>query len=696
MSAPATADFLVEIGTEELPPTALKTLMLAFAAGLEVQLDETHLAHGAVTAFASPRRLAVRVDALALAQSDQEVEQKGPPVRIAFAEDGTPTQAAKAFAEKCGVAVNELTREETPKGEWLVYRGIEHGRAAAELLPQCVQRALDGLPIPRRMRWGAGTAEFVRPVHWLVMLHGDQVVPAEVLGMKAGRVSAAHRFMGDGPIELASPADYPAKLLTDGHVIADFVERRRRIVTLVTESAAAAGGTAVAGDELLDEVTALTEWPVAVTGGFDEAFLALPKEVIVSTLTGHQRYFPVVGKDGNLLPVFITLANIASSDPDKVRDGNERVIRPRLADAAFFWEADRKATLEARGELLKNVVYQHGLGTVAERCDRVAALAIQVAAQLNVDADASRRAALLAKCDLVTGMVGEFPELQGTMGRYYALADGEPLAVADAIAEHYLPRFAGDELPASDCGRALAIADKLDTLCGIFGSGKKPSGNRDPFGLRRAALGVVRIIVELKLELDLPALIAASLKVQPVAADPAVGGEVYDFIVERLRGWYTEQDLYGGEMFESVRWQRLPSLTDVDARLQAVAEFVENPSAESLAAANKRIANILRKADFDGSTALDPALFIEVAERELYDALQAARNSVADLLAARRYGDVLGRLAELRAPVDRFFDDVMVMSDDDKVRNNRLSLLAGLRAQFLDVADISRLSLAKG
>lgn len=696
MSATPTADFLVELGTEELPPTALKTLMLAFAAGLEAQLAETHLAHGEVTAYASPRRLAVKVDALALAQQDQQVEQKGPPVRIAFAEDGTPTQAATAFAEKCGVPVSELSREATPKGEWLVYRGIEPGRGAAELLPQCVQRALDGLPIPRRMRWGAGTAEFVRPVHWLVMLHGKAVVPAEILGVQAGRVSAAHRFMGDAAIELNSPDDYPARLQTDGHVIADFGERRRQIVAAVTDAASAAGGTAVASDELLDEVTALTEWPVAVTGGFAESFLALPKEVIVSTLTGHQRYFPVADKDGKLLPVFITLANIASSEPEKVRDGNERVIRPRLADAAFFWEADRKSSLEARSAALENVVYQQGLGTLAERSERVASLAGRVAEQIGSDVAATTRAGLLAKCDLVSGMVGEFPELQGTMGRYYALADDEPLAVADAIAEHYLPRFAGDDLPASDSGRALAIADKLDTLCGIFGSGKKPSGNRDPFGLRRAALGIVRIIVELKLEIDLPVLIAASLELQPVPGEPAVADEVYDFIVDRLRGWYAEQGLYGGEMFEAVRWQRLPSLADVDARLQAVAGFVANPAAESLAAANKRIANILRKADFNGASAPDPALFSEAAERELFESLQTARKSVADLLAARRYADVLGRLAELRAPVDRFFDDVMVMADDQQVRDNRLRLLAGLRAQFLDVADISRLSVAKG
>ncbi len=696
MSARRSADFLVELGTEELPPKALKTLMAAFADGLSAALKAEHLEHGAVSAFASPRRLAVKVADLALAQADRAVEQKGPPVRIAFDKDGNPAQAAIAFAEKCGVGVDDLAREETPKGEWLVHRAIEPGRAAAAILPQCVQLALDGLPIPRRMRWGAREAEFVRPVHWLVMLHGDDVVPGSVLEISSGRVSQGHRFMADALVTLDSPADYPQKLAKPGYVIADFAARRQIISKAVAQAAEAAGGAAIGDSDLYDEVTALVEWPVAVTGRFDPRFLELPKEVIVATLTGHQRYFPVADSDGTLLPVFITVANIESSDPDKVRDGNERVIRPRLADAAFFWEADRRKPLEDYQEGLASVVYQHGLGTLAERSQRVALLAANVAASIGADPVLCQRAAMLAKCDLLTGMVGEFPELQGVMGRYYALADKEPAVIAEAIAEQYLPRFAGDQLPRSDTGRALAIADKLDTLCGIFASGKKPSGNRDPFGLRRAALGLVRVIVELDLEVDLPSLIESSLAVQPAKADATIAAEVYDFIVERMRGWFLESEGGNSEVFEAVRAQRLASLADMNARLDAVAGFVDHDAAESLAAANKRIANILRKSEFQGDTVPDPTLFAEPAEGDLYEALKAARKAVSGLLEVRDYGAVLARLAELREPVDRYFDDVMVMAEDDKIRDNRLALLSGLRAQFLDVADISRLSIAKG
>ncbi len=695
MTRPGNADLLVEIGTEELPPKALKTLMLAFAEGLAAALRDERLAFGAVEPYASPRRLAVKIAGVAGGQADREVEQKGPPVRIAFDKNGKPTKAAEAFAAKCGVTVDQLQREQTDKGEWLVHRAQEAGRKLQELLPACVQRALDGLPIPRRMRWGAQTAEFVRPVHWVVMLHGAQLIDGEVLGIAAGRITQGHRFMSAGAIELKSADDYPAVLLKKGHVIADFALRRQRIVDAVAASAKAAGGTAVGDDALFDEVTALCEWPVAITGRFDKAFLELPKEVIAATLTNHQRYFPLADTKGNLLPAFITLANIDSPQPDKVRDGNERVIRPRLADAAFFWQADRQRTLADRQAALADVVYQHGLGSVGDKSRRVALLAAAVAAQINADPLQAERAALLAKCDLVTGMVGEFPELQGTMGRYYALADKEHVSVAEAIGEQYLPRFAGDRLPATPGGQALALADKLDTLCGVFASGKKPSGNRDPFGLRRAALGVVRIVVESGLEVDLPQLISSSVELQPLKAEAGTADDVYDFIVERLRGWYLERAGLTAEMFESVRFQRLASLADFDQRLHAVANFVENEAAESLAAANKRIANILRQAEFSAAPEPDASLFQEPAEQDLFDALVSARSAVAVLVDDRRYQQVLARLAELRAPVDRFFDEVMVMAEDDAIRHNRLALLASLRAQFLHVADISRLSIAR-
>lgn len=694
----STADFLVEIGTEELPPKALRSLMQAFGDGLQQALTDERLGFAGVQTFASPRRLAVLVEALAVAQEPREVEQKGPPVKIAFDKDGKPSKAGLAFAARCGVDIDQLEREETPKGEWLVYRATESGQAAAGIIPGAVERALDGLPIPRRMRWGDSAAEFVRPVHWVLMLHGDEVVPGQLFGIAAGRNSQVHRFMGDDQegVNIERPADYLPVLEQHGHVIADFSERRRRIVAAVDAAATAAGGTAVSDDDLFDEVCALTEWPVAITGSFDAAFLELPREVIVATLTGHQRYFPVAGRAGALLPVFVTVANIESPEPERVRDGNERVILPRLADAAFFWEQDRKKSLADRQDDLANVVYQQGLGTLSDKSRRVAMLAAQVAAANGSDPLLAERAAMLAKCDLVTGIVGEFPELQGTIGQYYAAADKEPGVVVQAIGEQYLPRFAGDGLPVSAAGQALAIADKLDTLCGIFALGKKPSGNRDPFGLRRAALGIVRIIVEGGIELDIRELVQQALDAQPARAEADIADAVIEFLVERLRGWYLDQQGSNNEAFEAVRARSVASLTDFVARIAAVAEFAEDDSAESLAAANKRIANILRKADNVDGNRVDPALLTDDAERQLASALTSAQEDVLPLHAQREYTSVMNRLSQLREPVDMFFDDVMVMTEDSAVRNNRLALLASLREEFLKIADISRLSISKG
>ncbi len=476
-------DFLVEIGTEELPPKALRSLMEAFGENLRAAIDDARLAHGSVHTYASPRRLTVLVEKLALRQEDREVEQKGPPVKIAFDDNDSPTPAATAFATKCGVAVEDLDRDQTPKGEWLFFRSLEPGKSAAELLPDLVERALAALPVPRRMRWGAGDAEFVRPVHWVVLLHGKDFIDAPIMGVHAGRESRGHRFHSQGPIAIETPGDYLKVLEKDGHVIADFVRRREMVREGVNAAAEHAGGNIVDGESLYDEVAALVEWPVPIVGAFDELYLDLPREVVVSTLTGHQRYFPVADDNGNLLPHFVTVANIESKDPEQVIEGNERVIRPRLADAAFFWNSDRKNTLASREETLRDVVYQRGLGSLFDKSCRISRLAGWLANALGTDAVIVERAAALAKCDLITGMVGEFPDLQGTMGRYYALSDGEPDGVADAIAEHYQPRFAGDELPASRAGQILAVADKLDSLAGIFSIGKKPSGSRDPFGL---------------------------------------------------------------------------------------------------------------------------------------------------------------------------------------------------------------------
>jgi glycyl-tRNA synthetase beta chain len=696
MAKTKTADFLVEVGTEELPPKALKALMEAFAANLSAGLVENRLAHGALRAFATPRRLAVLVLDLARAQQDRQLELRGPPVAVAFDKNGSPGPAAQAFARKCGVEVSALGRARTDKGEWLSHVSTESGALAADLLPSIVQKSLDALPIPRRMRWGAGDTEFVRPVHWLVMLHGRDVVEGEVLGIRAGNKTRGHRFHAPGTFAISAPDQYESLLERKAYVIADFAARRQRIVALVDEAARAAGGRAGGDLALFDEVTALVEWPVAITGSFDEVFLQLPREVIVATLTGHQRYFPVSDKDGRLLPTFITIANIESTDPSRVRDGNERVIRPRLSDAAFFWESDRRSKLEDRRAALEAVVYQQGLGSMADKSRRIASVADPVATAAGAKPDEVLRSALLAKCDLLTGMVGEFPELQGVMGRYYALADGEPASVAEAIGEHYLPRFAGDTLPRSQAGRALAVADKLDTLAGIFSLDRRPTGSRDPFGLRRAALGLVRIIIESELDLDLDQLVLKAVEAQPpaVADRPALAADIYEFIVDRLRAWYLDQPGIGPEMFEAVRVRRPASLLDFHRRLKAVAAFSRLDEADSLAAANKRIGNMLRQAGDASASKLDPSLLTDEAERTLHAALQSATAAVTPMLAKHDYSDALGELAALRAPVDRFFDAVMVMTDDPALQENRLALLAALRELFFNIADISLLSRA--
>ncbi len=690
-------ELLVEIGTEELPPTALRALMDAFARGLGKALEDAGLCHGTVRRYASPRRLAVWVEAVPLGQPDEEVEMRGPPVTVAFDDDGNPTRAAQAFAEKCGVAVEGLERVSTSKGEWLAHRSVREGRAAAQLLPELVQATLDRLPVPRRMRWGDGDAEFVRPLHWVVMLLGEEVVPGRLYGLVTGRHSRGHRVhAAEREIAISEPGAYVETLREAGRVVVDFDERRDTISRAVSEAAAAAGGHPVSDAALMDEVAALNEWPVALTGSFDPAFLSLPREVLVSTLQKHQRYFPVEREDGALVASFIAVANLESREPDKVREGNERVVKPRLADAAFFWEADRRRPLAARRDDMQHVIYQRQLGSLLAKSQRVAALAGHLARELGVPGEHAVRAAELARTDLLTDMVGEFPDLQGIMGGHYARADGEPEAVVAAIAEQYLPRFAGDALPATDAGRILALADRLDTLAGIFAIGKRPTGNRDPFGLRRGALGLLRIVIACGLELDLKATIVEALSLQPLEeseAQPRLAGEIYDFVMERLRGWYAEREpAISPEMFQAVLAREPRSPLDFDARLRAVAAFARHSSAESLSAANKRIVNILRQARGDAGAAPEASRLKEAEEKTLFTALSEARAEVEPLLARRHYTQALDRLALLRAPVDDFFDHVLVMDEDTAVRRNRLGLLGELRGLFLEVADISRLS----
>jgi glycyl-tRNA synthetase beta chain len=695
-------DFLVELGTEELPPKALHTLEQAFADGIATRLRDLGLKSGAIESFATPRRLAVLVRRMSLHQPDQQITRRGPPRKVGFDAAGAPTRAALAFANSCGVPWESLSSERDANGtEYLHFSGIKPGAAAVELLPGLVQAALDALPIPRRMRWGALEVQFVRPVHWVVMLLGNEIVPGTLLGIAAGRLSYGHRFMAPAPIRISSPATYAATLERRGKVLAVFAGRRAQIRRQVEALAASLDGRAIISDELLDEVTALVEWPVALAGQFDARYLSLPREVLISTLQDHQRYFALERDDGALMPGFITVSNIDSPTPEIVRAGNERVVRPRLADAEFFWEQDRRQPLEARLAGLANVTFQVQLGSQASRTQRMRALAQWIAASIGAEVELAARAATLAKCDLSTAMVGEFPELQGVMGRYYALADGEPAAVAQAIGEQYLPRGAGDALPASDIGDAVALAEKIDTLAGIFATGQKPTGTRDPFGLRRAAIGVLRIVLEHRLELDLLALIGEAVRLQPlpdIAARAAtLVTEVYDFVFERLRAQYLEREGSAGistEMFDAVLANRPASLLDFDARLRALLAFTATPAGASLAAANKRIANILKKsklAEAQGAMTVSGSLLREPAEQALQRDLDALRAPVEAATHARRYSEALDRLAGLRVPVDQFFDSVLVNDPDEALRDNRLALLAQVRLLFAGIADLSRL-----
>jgi len=686
-------DLLVELGTEELPPKALRALRDAFAAGMARELTAARLDFGAVTAYAAPRRLAVKIIDVLAQQPDQVEEKLGPALVAAFTAEGAPTQAALGFARGCGVEVAALEHIGEGKQARLMHRMLRPGEPTSALLPALVSRVLDGLPIPKRMRWGANRHEFVRPAHWLVLLFGTEIVPGEVLGVAAGRHSRGHRFHAPAPIALACPADYPGCLET-AFVLADFDRRRARIEAGVTAAATALGGEAILDPALLDEVTALTEWPVPLVGSFEKRFLDVPAEALIASMKGHQKYFPVQDADGRLLNRFITLANLESRDPAQVIDGNERVIRPRLTDAAFFFEQDCKQPLAARFERLRSVTFQVELGSLADKTERVIALAGWIAERIGADPALARRAALLSKCDLMTDMVGEFDELQGIMGAHYARLDGEPEEVALALREQYLPAFAGDALPTTLTGCVLGLADRLDTLVGIFGIGQPPTGSKDPFGLRRAAIGVLRILIERELELDLRLTLDqaragyGSFKQEPVDA-------VRAYILERLRAVYEDQSI-PAEVFLAVMARDPATALDFDRRVRAVDHFRRLPEAAALAAAQKRVANILAKSQADATPAdVNPALLQEPAEQALFEALAAKRAETGPLLTQRDYTAALSALAALRAPVNAFFDSVLVNAEDPARRANRLALLAQLRALFWEVADIAQLPAAK-
>jgi len=684
-------DLLIEIGTEELPPKALRQLATVFAGEIGRGLDERDLKHGRVRWYATPRRLAVTVDRTALRQDDHEQIRRGPALGAAYDDGGAPTKAAEGFARSCNTEVGKLEVLETDKGSWLMHRRLEPGRDTAELLPAIIDGALAKLPIPRRMRWGAGEAAFVRPVHWIVVLLGRDTVPCRLLDTDSGNASRGHRFHHPGPLRILSAATYAKKLKEKGHVIADFDERRALIREQAEAAAEKIGGRALIDDALLDEVTALVEWPAAITGSFDETFLELPREVLIATMQGHQKYFPVTDPSGRLDRHFITIANIESREPDAIRRGNERVIRPRLSDAAFFWERDRKVSLAQRQAQLQEVIFQQRLGTLDDKTRRVTALAAHVAGELHLETGPAERAAQLAKCDLFTDMVGEFPELQGIMGRYYALHDGEPEPVARALDEQYMPRFAGDAIPATDSGRVLAVADRIDTLLGIFAIGQAPTGDRDPFGLRRAALGCLRILVEAELALDLRACLqrAAGTFAHDVKAD-AVIDEVFGFMMDRLRNYYLDAGVRH-DVFDAVLSRRPPSPYDFHRRIHAVMAFTALPESRSLAAANKRIRNILRQSKDTPPATVDSGLLREPAEQALAGQLETTAAAVQPLLQRNDYTRALKELAGLRDKVDGFFDNVMVMSEDRSLRMNRLALLQRLGELFLSIADISRL-----
>lgn len=693
-------DFLVELGTEELPPKALRDLSNAFKVSIQAGLAAQRLQHGEVEVFATPRRLAVLVHDLVTQQEDKAIERKGPPLDRAFDENKLPTKAANAFAQSNGVDVYDLHHVKMGKGTYLVFRGFESGKASKKILPGIVKEALDQLPIPKRMRWGNRSESFVRPVHWLLMLLGKEIVECEILGLSADRLTYGHRFMAPQEISIEQPSAYKNLLSHVGQIVPVFSERTKFIEDQVNAAAESVSGQAVVDNDLLNEVTALVEKPHAVLGSFDQRYLELPEEVLIETLQQHQKYFPLRSADGDILNNFITISNIDSKEPEQVRLGNERVIHPRLADAEFFYKKDLERSLESRIVDLDKVVFQRDLGSLGEKVKRIESLSLHMLQNLEkspkISEDQVRRAASLCKCDLLSDMVGEFPELQGVMGRYYAIHQKENVDVALALDEHYLPRFSGDELPGHILGQVISIADKLDTIVGIFAIGKKPTGTRDPFGLRRQSIGVLRIIIEKELDFDLRNLVTASLRYMPEALrKPEVIDEVFVYLQERARGYFQDHNSTSDQI-ASVFATKTGSPLDMQKRLQALQKFVQMPAAPNLAAANKRVANILKKNSdaIKDLSKVDINVMTEKSEYVLYQALQTVHGDVDSLMQAQRYTDVLLRLARLKDPIDNFFNDVMVMSDDPAERNNRLSLLLDFHTISTNVADLSLLDLS--
>lgn len=683
-----TQNFLVEIGTEELPPKALKTLATSFADNVEAELNQAGLTFDKIEWFAAPRRLAVKVLNLATQQPSKEIEKRGPAVSAAFDAEGKPTKAAEGWARGCGITVDQAERVATDKGEWLVHRAKIEGQPTKNLLNDIVTNALAKLPIPKPMRWADKTVQFIRPVHTVTMLLGDELIEGEILGVASARTIRGHRFLGEKEFEIQHADQYPQLLREKGSVVADFNERKAEILTKSQAKATALGGVADIEESLLEEVTSLVEYPNVLAAKFEERFLAVPAEALVYTMKGDQKYFPIYDKEGKLLPHFIFVSNINPEDPTAIIEGNEKVVRPRLTDAEFFFKTDLKQKLVDRLPRLETVLFQQQLGTLKDKTDRIEQLAGEIAKQIGADETKAKRAGLLSKCDLMTNMVFEFTDTQGVMGMHYARHDGEDEEVAVALNEQYMPRFAGDELPKSLVASAVALADKFDTLTGIFGIGQAPKGSADPFALRRAALGALRIIVEKNLPLDLEDLVKKSaalfgdkLTNQNVVAD------VVDFMLGRFRAWYQDEGI-AVDVIQAVLARRPTRPADFDARVRAVSHFRTLDSAEALAAANKRVSNILAKADA-AIGEINLTACVEPAEKALAEAVLALRTEVQPLIAKGDYTAVLDKLANLRAPVDSFFDNVMVNAEDPALRQNRLAILNTLQGLFLQVADIS-------
>jgi len=689
-------DLLIELGTEELPPRALKKLSRAFTTGVVDGLKKAGFEVNEVESFAAPRRLAILVKSIVASQPDRHVERKGPALKAAYDADGNPTKAVIGFAKSCGVEVDALQQQETDKGVWLVFKAQEKGKALSALIEDIVNQSLAKLPIPKRMRWGDKNTEFVRPVHWVVLMHGDKVIDAQIMGLKTGAKTFGHRFHAPGEISLQQASEYKDKLQSDGFVIASFEERKQIIKQQVFDTVKRLAGEAVIDEDLLEEVTALNEWPIAVAGEFEEAYLEVPSEVLIQTMQDNQKYFPVKDPDvngvaGNLKNYFVTISNIDSKSPEKVKQGNERVIRPRLSDAKFFWEQDQKQPLESFNAALEKVVFQKKLGTIADKTHRVAKLAETIAGQLGANRELVKRAAVLSKCDLMTDMVGEFASLQGIMGKRYAQVAGEPDEVALALDEQYKPRGASDDTASTTTGQILSISDKLDTLVGIFAIGQKPTGEKDPYALRRASLGILRTIIERQLDLDLKLLIATAAELLAEKVDASkVEQDVFDYMLERLRAYYLDRGVTA-DVFDAVSALSPSRPLDFDKRINAVTIFRELAEAESLAAANKRVGNILKKSAIGNVAAVDEKLLSEDAEKKLYEVLNSLRKTVEPMFDSGDYESALSRLSSLRDPVDAFFDSVMVMVDDEAVKQNRIALLSTMNQLFLRAADLSRL-----